>query len=169
MSLTHFAPATNLLWKYLESVDVDPAPLYKKADINPELLLNPTARISVNSVDKLWQQATEVIEDPCFAIDMAAFWHPSQIGALGYAWLASATLRRAVKRAVRYIHVVTEDVDLAVADTPAGLKISVDLEGSLFTLPQHHDLILSILMHMCRFNFGDELIATRVCLARPEP
>ncbi len=169
MSLTHFAPATNMLWRYLESVDINPEPLYKKAGINPELLFNPNARVNISCVDSLWQQTADIIEDPCFAIDMAAFWHPSQIGALGYAWLASSTLRRAFKRAVRYIHVVTEDLNLEVTDTPAGLKVTADLENSVFTLPQHHDLILAILMRMCRFNFGDELIATQICLAHPEP
>lgn len=166
---THFAPATNLLWKYLENAGIDPEPLYKKAGINPELLLNSNARISISCVDRLWEQAAEVIEDPCFAIDMVAYWHPSQIGALGYAWLASTTLRRAINRAVRYIHVVTEDLNLEVEDTPAGLRINIDLKDSVFTLPQHHDLILSILMHMCRFNFGDELVASQVYLAHPEP
>ncbi len=131
MSRTHFAPATNLLWKYLESVGHDPRPLYKKAGIDPELLCNPNARISVSKIDKLWEQAAEVIVDPCFAVDMAGFWHPSQTGALGYAWLASSTLRRAFKRAERYIHVVTEDLDLELSDTPAGLQISVNLEDSV--------------------------------------
>jgi len=169
MSLTHFAPATNLLWKYLESIDINPEPLYKKAGIKPELLLSPNARVSINKVDTLWGQAAKVIKDPCFAIDMAEFWHPSNMGALGYAWMASSTLRRGFNRAVRYIHVVTEDLDLDVADTPAGLKVSVDLENSIFTLPQHHDLILTIIMHMCRFNFGEELVPTEVKLAHPEP
>jgi len=169
MSLTHFAPATNMLWKYLESVEIDPAPIYKKAGIDPELLLNPNARISIHCVDILWQQVDDVVEDPCFAVDMTEFWHPSQIGALGYAWLASSSLRRAIKRAVRYIHVVTEDLNLEMADTPAGLKITVDLEDSIFTLPQHHELILTILMRMCRFNFGEELVASQVCLSHPEP
>ena len=169
MSLTHFAPTTSLLWKYLESIDINPEPLYKKAGIRSELLLNSNARININQVDALWEQAAEIIEDPCFAIDMAEFWHPSHMGALGYAWLASSTLRQAFNRAVRYIHVVTEDLNLDVADTPAGFKISIDLEDSIFTLPQHHDLVLSIIMHMCRFNFGEELVPTEVKLAHPEP
>ena len=169
MSLTHFAPATYMLWKYLDSVGINPEPLYKKAGINPALMCDPNARINVNCVDTLWAQVAEVIEDPCFAVDMAKFWHPSQIGALGYAWLASSNLRRAFKRATRYIHVVTEDLNLELADTPAGLKITVDLEDSVFTLPQHHDLVLVILMRMCRFNFGDELVATQICMAHPAP
>ncbi|HHJ34703.1 MAG TPA: AraC family transcriptional regulator [Gammaproteobacteria bacterium] len=168
MSLTHFAPAANLLWKYLESEGIDPEPLYRKAGIAPELLHDPGARINVSRVDTLWQQAALAIEGSCFAVKMAQFWHPSQIGALGYAWLASSTLRRAFKRVDRYIHVVTEDLDLQLSDIPAGLKVSIDMEGSIFTLPQHHDLVLSILMHMCRFNFGDELVATQVSLAHPE-
>ena len=156
MSLTHFAPATSLLWKYLDSTGINPEPLYKNAGINPELLLNPNARININCVDALWEQAAGVIEDPCFAIDMAEFWHPSHMGALGYAWLASSTLRRAFKRTVRYIHVVTEDLNLEVVDTPAGLKISVDLADSIFTLPQHHDLVITILMRSEERRVGKE-------------
>ena len=169
MSLTHFAPATNLLWKYLESEGIDPEPLYKKSGIEPDLRCDPNARISVSHVDRLWQHAIEVIEDPCFAITMAGFWHPSHNGALGYAWLASSTLRRAFKRASRYIHVVSEGINLDIADTPAGLKITLDLDGSVFTLPQHHDLVMAVLMHMCRFNFGDELLPNEIRLAHPAP
>lgn len=169
MSITHFAPTTNLLWKYLESIEIDPAPLYKKAGIKAELLRNPNARISIQRVEALWAQAADLIDDPCFAIDMAEFWHPSQMGALGYAWLASSSLRRAFARAVRYIHVISEDLNLVVSDTPAGLKIVVDRDDSIFTLPQQHDLVVTIIMHMCRYNFGEELIASNVSLAHAEP
>jgi len=169
MQPTHFAPATNLLWKYLESIDIEPAPLYHKAGIDPAVLSDPSARISVQHVDKLWQLVADVITDPCFGYKMAAFWHPSQIGALGYAWLASSTLRMALNRAVRYIHVVTEDMNLHLRETPAGLCLTLDLEGSVFELPQHHDLVLAVAMHMCRFNFGDELVPSRVTLAHQAP
>jgi len=169
MQLTHFAPATNLLWKYLESRGIDPSPIYQKAGISPRVINNPEARISVQSVDELWRQVISVIDDPCFSVKMAAFWHPSQIGALGYAWLASTNLRQAMNRAVRYIHVVSEDINLTLSDTPAGLKLSLDLENSVFTLPQHHDIVIAIVMHMCRFNYGDNLVATEIKLAHPEP
>ena len=169
MQATHFAPATNLLWKYLESQGVDPEPIYREAGINPALLYNPKARIKVEKVDRMWALAIEHIKDPCFAIEMARFWHPSMIGALGYAWLASSNLRRALHRAVRYIDVVSEDIELALADTPAGLRVTLGLEKSVFTLPQHHDLVMTILMHMARFNYGEELKPTEVKLAHAAP
>jgi AraC-like DNA-binding protein len=169
MQLTHFAPATNMLWKHIESCGHDPAPLYRKAGINPALLKRSDARINITHVDELWRLAVELLDDPCFGIKMTEYWHPSFVGALGYAWCASSTLRTAFNRVVRYIHVVTEDLNLHLSDTPDGLMITTDLEKSVFTLPQHHDVVLSVLMHMCRFNYGDELLPTRVCLAHEKP
>jgi AraC-like DNA-binding protein len=169
MQLTHFAPATNMLWKHIESCGHDPAPVYRKAGINPALLKKSDARIGISHVDELWRIAVELLDDPCFGIKMTAHWHPSYVGALGYAWCASSTLRTALNRVVRYIHVVTEDLNLKLEDTAGGLKVTVDLEKSIFTLPQHHDVVASVLMHMCRFNYGEELLPTEVCLAHEKP
>ena len=35
--------------------------------------------------------------------------------------------------------------------------------------PQQHTVIIAIVMHMCRFNYGDELVASDIQLARPKP
>ena len=169
MQITHFAPATNMLWKHIESCGHDPAPLYRKAGINPVLLNKSDARINISHVDELWRLAVELLDDPCFGIKMTENWHPSYVGALGYAWCASSTLRTALNRVVRYIHVVTEDLNIKLVETPNGLKVIADLGKSAFTLPQHHDVVISVLIHMCRFNFGDQLLATEVCLAHEKP
>jgi AraC-like DNA-binding protein len=169
MQLTHFAPATNMLWKHIESCGHDPAAVFRKAGINPTLLKKSDARIAISHVDELWRLAVDLLDDPCFGIKMTESWHPSYVGALGYAWCASSTLRTAFNRVVRYIHVVSEDLNIKLVETPAGLKVIADLEDSVFTLPQHHDVVLSVLMHMCRFNYGDELMPTEVCLAHEKP
>ncbi len=70
---------------------------------------------------------------------------------------------------MRYIHVVTEDLNVRLDDTPKGLKVIIDLEKSIFTLPHHHDVVASVLMHMCRFNYGEELLPAEVCLAHEKP
>ena len=169
MQLTHFAPATNMLWRHIESCGHDPAPLYRKAGINPKLLQKSDARINISHVDELWRLAVELLDDPCFGITMTAHWHPSYVGALGYAWCASSTLRTAFDRVVRYIHVVTEDLNIKLEQTASGLRVIADLEKSIFTLPQHHDVVMSVLMHMSRFNYGEELLPVEVCLAHGKP
>lgn len=168
MQLTHFAPATNMLWKYLESCDIDPVPIYKKAGIDPGLLFDPHARINVSCVDNLWRQVDEIIEDPCYGVKVGEFWHPSYIGPLGYAWLASTTLRRAMHRAERYIHSLSEGMYTTLEDTPAGLRLSLYVDESMEIKPQQHDVAIAVLMRMCRFNFGEELVASEIHLAHPE-
>jgi len=91
------------------------------------------------------------------------------MGALGYAWLVSSTLRRAMHRIDCYVHAISQSLDTKLEDTPAGLKLSIYIDDSVTVQSQQHTLIVAVLMHMCRFNFGDELIASEVCLARPEP
>ena len=169
MNLTHFAPATSLLWKYLQHRGVDPEPIYRKAGINPEWLSNPQARINIACVEMLWQQAVAVIDDPAFAVKMVAYWHPSMTGALGYACLVSPTLRQVLGRVDRYIHTVTEGLNTTLEDTPAGLKLSIYVTDGIQHQPQQHDLVIALLMHMCRFNYGDELVASDICLAHPAP
>ena len=169
MQLTSFAPVTGLMWKYLEHCDIDPEPIYKKAGIDPELRFNPLARVDIDCIDRLWQEATAVIEDPTFGVKMIEYWHPSMMGALGYAWLVSSTLRRAMGRIDRYIHAISQGLDTKLEDTPAGLKLSIFITDRVEVQPQQHTLFVAILMHMCRFNYGDELIPTEVNIARPKP
>ena len=169
MQLTSFAPVSSLLWKYLEHCDIDPAPLYKRAGIDPEVISNANARINVEHMDSVWNEAVELIDDPTFGVKMVQYWHPSMMGALGYAWLVSSTLRRAMHRIDRYIHTVTEGLETKLEDTPAGLRLSFFIVGDITLQPQQHTLIIAVIMHMCRFNYGDELVASQVHLARPAP
>jgi AraC-like DNA-binding protein len=169
MNLTHFAPATSLLWKYLEHNGFDPVPIYKKAGINPEWLSSPQVRINIACVELLWQQAVEVIDDPAFGVKMVEYWHPSMTGALGYACLVSTTLRQAMGRIDRYIHTVTEGLNTKLEDTPAGLKLSFYMTDTLQNQPQQHDLVVALIMHLCRFNYGEELVASEISLAHPAP
>ncbi len=169
MSLTQFAPSTQILWKYMEDQGLDPASVFKKAGINPEVLANPEVRVNVSQVDRLWLLVMDKIDDPCFGLKMVNYWHPSQVGALGYAWLASSTLRTALKRAARYIHVVSEDLSLELEDSPRGLRVTVAIDETMLSLPVQFDLVLSILLHMCRYNFGEELVPTQVTLMHSQP
>lgn len=169
MQLTSFAPVSSLLWKYLEHCDIDPEPIYKKAGIDPALISNAAARINVEHMDKVWEQAVKLIDDPTFGVKMVRYWHPSMMGALGYAWLVSSSLRKAMHRIDRYIHTVSEGLETKLEDTPAGLRLSFYIVDSIKIQPQQHTLIIAVIMHMCRFNFGDELVATDIRLARPEP
>jgi AraC-like DNA-binding protein len=130
------------------------------------MLLTQGARIAHKTVDRLWAAATRIVNDPCFGLRAAEFWHPSHFNALGYAWLASSTLHQALRRLERYIHILSQATDIRLQETPEGLSLT--LSDSL-QQPARMDLAMAILVDMCRLNFGPNLKPVAVRFIHPEP
>ena len=104
-----------ILWIILESYGVDPESLFQEMALNPGLMRTSGGRYKIDTIDSLWRRASEVIGDPCFGLRAAEVWHPSNFGALGYAMLASNTLRTSLDRMVRY-HGFLSDEDFMKLD-----------------------------------------------------
>jgi AraC-like DNA-binding protein len=166
MSATHLLSPVDILWKTLEDYGYDAESLFWEVGINHEMISKPGARISHTKVESIWKKVVGVIEDPCFGLRASKFWHPSHFNALGYAWLTSRTLREALLRASRYAHIVGEDRETRLEDTPEGLSIT--LSDSL-KLPLLMDLSMSILMSACRVNYGTDLNPVAVNFIHSKP
>jgi AraC-like DNA-binding protein len=111
-----------------------------------------------------------LIPETAFALRAAECWHPSLLGTLGYAWLSSGSLRTALERMQRFIHIVAESAQLLCVDTTEGLQ--VEYETGRGNTPLGHtiaDFGLSLVVAMCRANLGDTLNLKSVCLKRPTP
>jgi hypothetical protein len=103
MTATYLLSSGNILWEILGKYGHDPEPFFSEEGVNKDMLFEQGKRISFNQVNNLWIKAESLIEDPCFGLEAADFWHPSYFGALGYAWLASTTLRKALERLERVV------------------------------------------------------------------
>ena len=108
MSLTALARPVDIIWKLLESYGHDPEPLFRELHIDPKLMQDPNARYRISDVNNLWISAAKLTGDPCMGLKAVSHWQPSHLHALGYAWLASATLRTAFQRLSRYIHIISD-------------------------------------------------------------
>lgn len=169
MTATYLASTANLSWKVIKSYGIDPVDLFEAAHIDLEKVACAGCRISYRSVDKLWELKTRLIKDPCMGLRMADFWHPSYLNALGYSWLASSTLKEALNRLVRYIHIVTETIELELEQREEELDLIVHYNSRVASLPQRCDARLSLILSMCRSNFGDELKPVRVSFIHASP
>jgi len=166
MTATYLLSTKEILWKIIATYGHDPQVVFSPAGLTHDMLLNQGARISHKTVDHLWDQATQVVKDPCFGLRAAEFWHPSHFNALGYAWLASCTLRQALNRLNRYVHLLSQATDVRLEDTPEGLVFT--LSDSL-EQPARMDLCMAIVIAMCRLNFGPNLKPVAVSFIHPEP
>ena len=56
MHYTALATGCLAIWKALESESVDPAPLFRRAGLDPELMRNPNARYPIAATSALWRE-----------------------------------------------------------------------------------------------------------------
>jgi AraC-like DNA-binding protein len=169
MHYSHLATATNILWKLIDANGHDPEPLYRDAGIDPGLLNQPGARIPYTRVNRVWARATELIDDPCFGLKGYKFWHPSYLHALGYAWLASHTLREAINRFVRYLRILSEIPFVKLEEDSTGFTFVYDVQLLHLRIPAQVDSGMATTIHMCRLNFGADLKPKAVTFAHAEP
>jgi len=121
-------------------------------------------------VDIASRVAAERIVDPAFGLRAARCWHPSNLGVLGHAWLASSTLRTALNRLERYNRILTEKATYRLEDSAKGLRLVFDHgRKDLVLAAPGVDFTFSILVDMCRMNFGAALRAQEVSLRRAKP
>ena len=106
---TGLASFNLILWRVVDAYGHDPQPLFQRAKLDPELMNNPWARYPLRQIDRLWDEANRVIDDPCFGLKFADYWHPTYFGILGYAMLESKTIRDSLHRLHRFHKVLFSD------------------------------------------------------------
>jgi AraC-like DNA-binding protein len=167
---TFLASTGRVFLRLLELHGIDPDRFVRDGGHDPAVFRDPAARLPSSVVDMAARAAAARIADPAFALRAARCWHPSDLGALGYAWLASSTLRTALQRLERYGRILGEKSRFKLESGDRGLRLVFDarrrdaLVAALGT-----DYMLAVVMDMCRMNFGAALRPLAVTLRRARP
>lgn len=164
-----FAPALGVIWKQLEEYGIDPAPLFRDHGIEPELMYDSGARVPTKRFQELDIKAAELSGDPFFGLKGAEFFRPAHLGALGFAWLASSSLRKAFERLHRYSRVIQEKltIDLDEDSDYFYIRIDAHLPGSSEALRE--DIQLSAITKFCRVLCGNSFNPAKVCFKQTKP
>jgi AraC-like DNA-binding protein len=168
MQPTTIASWAAVIWRALESRDIAPRLLFERAGVNTAHLHDAGARISVAAMTRLWNLAIEETNDPCFGISAGQHVHPTTFHALGYAWLASSTLREALDRFVRYTRLVS--TALTLRTIAVGDEVELNFEAVNCQMPVSlagADAGGVALVTLCRISYGETFCPLRVRLQRP--
>ncbi|HIF50441.1 MAG TPA: AraC family transcriptional regulator [Thiotrichaceae bacterium] len=168
MPQTSLARLSKLAWKLLEEYGHNPESLFREVGLDPKLMHHPDARMSYDVADNLWSKTSELIGDPCCGLRIIKHWHPSQFGALAYAWLTSSSLRTAFNRFYRYVHTVSEFFDIQLEDTKEGFVVTVVPKPFVMDIPGRNDAVLAIFVKLCRTNVDEALNPLKVTLTHKE-
>lgn len=150
-----FAPSLVNLWKSIESYGIDPAPLFAEEDIKVTLPIDPCVRLPYIKVDRLRAKAEKMCGDEAFGLRSADVYLPSQLGALGYAWQASLTLRKACMRLERFIRVVNDKAVIKVEDRDGCMVVSLGIDSDSRCKFARDDGALALITRMSRLISGN--------------
>ena len=159
-----------MIWRWAELYGINARKLFEKQGIDEQDIRPDGQRIAMDKFDSVLSEAVNHIEEDCSGLKVSRCWHPSDLGTLGYAWLASSTIRTAVERISRYWKILGERASLESEDTDKGLRITVHQKPrDLLVRELVADMLMSLLLDMCRFNFGASLRPVDVTLLRNPP
>lgn len=159
-----------IVLRLVEWHGLDPDRFRQTLGVSSETLRDVRARLPSRLADVAFERAAAQIADPAFALRAADCWHPSNLGTMGYAWLSSRTLHTGLKRMERFSRILGNRFSYRCVDEAAGVRFIYDHgRGEADVGPLMTDFTLSILIAMCRINFGSRLSPASVCLRRPRP
>lgn len=165
-----FAPVLNYLWKSATELGLDAERLFREVGLDPELGRDATARVSAEKIDDLLWHARQQSGDDAFSFSLARNLHPSFMGALGYAWMTSATLRKGFTRLQRYIRMLNDQTRIVLEDHDDEFHVIFIGEERQYQDPdlrERHRLATTV--QFCRMNQGDAFSPARIHLQQRIP
>jgi AraC-like DNA-binding protein len=163
-----YAPSLNYLWKVISSFGLDPGPLFEQAGIDTSLRLDVSARVSARQLDEIVWRAKQQSHDDAFMFKLAAQFHPSYLGALGYAWMTSATLRKAFERLGRYTALVYDELRVPLAERDGEFHVVLESDESGLHDPALRERgKMAIAVQLCRLVYGEQFNPTRISFRHP--
>jgi AraC-like DNA-binding protein len=158
-----------LVAKALEADGHDSKAVFHSAGLAPARLTDPDARYPVEGMCRLWRLAARVTGDPYFGLKAARFWHPTTLNALGYAWMASDSLRDALVRMARYGRIVTTVAEMELEELEDRFAFRIQALIARSSVPyEAMDAGLATFVRMCRMSYGEDFNPLRVVTQRPQ-
>ncbi|MBT8047346.1 MAG: AraC family transcriptional regulator [Xanthomonadales bacterium] len=164
-----FAPALGAIWKQLEDYGIDPAPVFKAEGVDPEILYDAGARVPVDRYQRLDVRAAELSRDPFFGLKGSRYFRPAHLGALGFAWLASSSLRTAFQRLSRYSRIIQEKLIIEIDENGEMFFVKVDARLPDLGAKIREEGQLAALVKFCRVIAGDGFKPAKICFRQKEP
>lgn len=171
---TTLASWSATIVRALDARGLDGAAIAARAGIDAATLADADGRVPRASLTRLWQLAVEETGDPAFALEAARHTLQTTFHALGYAVLASTTLREALERIMRHRRVIGDIFRLSIEDGHGDddrSRIVVDVSaGGGAVPPEAIDASVAVMVRQARLlHGGRDVRPLRVGLQRALP
>ena len=167
VGLSHSAPRSSsvltswaqLIVDALEAEGHDADEVLRSVGLERGDLAALGGRQPLSSTRALWHAAVATFGDPACGLKISRHVRFTTFHALGYAVLASSTLREALHRLLRFSRVVSDAHEFRVETAPDGLRLVIlpcrDGDGRTRPVgPETVDAVMSLILRTCRLLAG---------------
>jgi len=159
-----------LIWVALQKRGLDSHTIFKEAGLDRTKLGDGTARYRLDEMTKLWTAVVQETGDPCFGVDVGKHWNSTTFHALGFAWLASYTLKDALQRFTRYTRIVNNSLSAKIETHGPNLHLVIESsEDKSLIHTAARDAGLTAVITMCRMLCGEDFSPVEIQLVRDRP
>src|SRR5262245_50134479 len=114
---TVLARVPRLLLDQARSLGVERSLLMAASGLSLQELQDPDARVPASKMWKIWETLIREVDDECLGLKLGDTQEsPSRFGLVGYTLLYSRTLRQALVRLARYSRILSETIQIVLAD-----------------------------------------------------
>jgi AraC-like DNA-binding protein len=161
---------TRALRKQLDALGLDSLALSRAAGMDPQLMDDPNARYPLTVTTRFWELAVQASGDPALGLRVSRFVSPTTFHALGYALVASGSLREVFERIVRYHPVVSDALVMSFERVEDRYEFRFRVpDGSPMPANEAMDAFAAIYVRTCRNRLGRHYAPLAVHLMRPQP
>jgi AraC-like DNA-binding protein len=152
----------------LEQRGVDPQRIFDACDVPLQTTTDPMLRLTNKEISKLFKASVEATSDPAFGLLVGESMHPGNLHALGYALMASISLRDFCQRLQNYYTIVSQSAQIRTEETADEFLLITKVVAPDICW-ETHDAYNALMVRFIRFIYSPAFSPMRIELMRPEP
>jgi AraC-like DNA-binding protein len=152
----------------LEQRNIDAGAVFMRANVPMYTTSDPMRRMSNLEVAALFRESVKATNDPYFGLFVGKSFPIGNLHALGFALLSSSSLRDFFLRLKNYYHLLSENVEITLAENAGEVSFSVELVHPDICY-ETEDAFIALIVRLIRMVSEPSFAPRRVGLKRPQP
>ena len=167
--LTGLARLSMTMLEHAAEMGADRDVVIREAGLDKADFNDPEARIPAITMERFWRSLMKQVPDPALGLRLGGSVSVKEWGIVGYTMAYSHTLGEALRRLVRYSHILNQGLRCTLTEN--GMRATLDLHSDLpFDGLRHPvDIRPAAVLRTAREITGVKIIPVEVQFAYPTP
>ena len=126
--LTALVTTTEAAARVLAKYQIDPAEFFVGLGLDPAPYADPDARLDLATIVRLWSELTRQTRNPEIGFEIGMAVSATNLHAVGYACLASRTVREVLERLVRYHRMLSTAARWRIIDSVLTTELHLEFD-----------------------------------------